>query len=43
MIRRALVDEWPALSHLYGIHPWDMDRLTLAELEAYVTQMRANG
>ena len=43
MIRRALVDEWPALSRLYGLHPWDVERLTEAELAGYLEQMRGYG
>jgi hypothetical protein len=34
-VRRALLSLWPALSRVYGLHPWDVDLLTLAELHAY--------
>lgn len=34
-MRRALLAEWPALSRLYGLHPWDVPRLTADELIAY--------
>jgi hypothetical protein len=34
-VRRRLLKSWPALSHFYGIHPWDVDRLTVDELIAY--------
>ena len=27
--------QWPSLSHLFGIHPWDIDRLTAGEVGAY--------
>lgn len=26
---------WPALSARFGVHPWDVERLTYAELEHY--------
>lgn len=31
----------PAFSALFGIHPWDVDRLTFGELETYITQLDA--
>ena len=34
-MRRRLLPEWPALSHWFGIHPWDVYRLTPAEIKAY--------
>lgn len=39
-MRRAHLKAWPALSHLYGLHPWDIDRLTYAELREYVAHAR---
>jgi hypothetical protein len=38
MIRRALLRQWPALARFYGIHPWDVDRFTLDELNEYLRQ-----
>lgn len=37
-MRRALLKQWPALSRFYRLFPWDVDRLTVAELEQYVNQ-----
>lgn len=42
-MRRALRKQWPALSHWFGIHPWDVDRLTLYELAEYVDQIPTGG
>jgi hypothetical protein len=38
-VRRRLRTTWPALSHLYGLHPYDLDRLTPGELDAYLTDL----
>lgn len=38
-MRRRLRTTWPALSHLYGLHPYDLDRLTPGELDAYLTDL----
>jgi hypothetical protein len=27
---------WPLLSHLCGLHPWDLPDLTSTELDSYV-------
>lgn len=35
-MRAALLHQWPALSRLFGLHPWDVDRLTFDELRAYL-------
>lgn len=35
-MRRALAKEWPALSRLFGLHPWDLGRLTHDELTGYL-------
>lgn len=35
MIRRRLASRWPALSHWFGLKPWDVDRLTPLELANY--------
>lgn len=40
MIRRSLRKEWPALSFLYGIHPWDVERLSYTELDQYQEQAK---
>ena len=34
-MRQELLSQWPALSHLFGLHPWDIDRLTAREVAAY--------
>lgn len=41
MTRRALADEMPALSHFYGLKPWDVMRLTRRELNEYREQYHA--
>lgn len=41
-MRRALREQWPALSHLYGLHPWDVDgcpTLTAREVAEYLEQL----
>jgi len=35
-VRRRLLPVWPALSFRFGLHPWDVDRLTVDELNAYI-------
>lgn len=40
-MRRALVKSWPALSYHFGLHPWDLERLTPAELRAYLDDLDA--
>lgn len=35
-MRRAIAPAWPALSRVYGLHPWDVERLTPDELRAYL-------
>lgn len=39
-MRAALEEAWPALSHLYGLRPWDTERLTPGELNAYMDDIR---
>ncbi len=34
-MRRALQNQLPAFSALFGLHPWDVERLTLDELDVY--------
>ena len=38
-MRRALLRSWPALSKFFGLYPWDIDRLTMDELNEYLRQM----
>lgn len=40
-MRASLIHLWPALSRRFGIHPWDVERLTFNELEAYVDDLEA--
>lgn len=40
-MRRALLEELPALTKFYGLRPWDLDRMTLREVAEYRNQMRA--
>ena len=40
-MRRRLRRSWPSLSHHFGIHPWDVDRLTYGELDAYLDELAA--
>jgi hypothetical protein len=37
-VRRALLRSWPALTRFYQLHPWDVDRLTVDELNEYLRQ-----
>lgn len=44
-MRRALREEWPALSHFYGLKPWDVDPanpgcLSYGEVHAYRDELR---
>jgi hypothetical protein len=37
-VRRAIGDDWPALSRIYGIHPWHVGgapSLSFYEISAY--------
>lgn len=34
-MRRKLREELPLLSHLFGLKPWDVERLTFGEIDAY--------
>lgn len=36
-MRRALLEELPALTKFFGLKPWDIDRLTARELHQYRT------
>jgi hypothetical protein len=38
-VRAGLLNAWPGLSHYYGIHPWDVERLSYLELQAYVDDL----
>ncbi len=35
-MRAALHTVWPALSYHFGIHPWNVDRLSAAEVRVYL-------
>jgi hypothetical protein len=35
-LRRALRKQLPAFSYHFGIHPWDIERLTYGEIETYL-------
>ncbi len=39
-MRAGLLRAWPGLSHYYNIHPWDVERLSYAEIDAYVQDLR---
>lgn len=41
MTRRQLGPAWPLLSELYGLHPWDLARLTYDEVDVYEAAARA--
>lgn len=41
-MRRALLKSWPAITRFYGFHPWDIERLTVDELNEYLRQMDAH-
>lgn len=43
-MRRALLDDWPALSHFFGLHPWDVGgprTLTVMETQVYQAAAQA--
>jgi hypothetical protein len=42
-MRRELLKTLPALSMHFGLHPWDIDRLTYRELDTYLTTAAAIG
>lgn len=35
-MRAALLTSWPSLSHMFHLHPWDVDRLSAAEVRVYL-------
>lgn len=39
-MRRALLQQLPALTQFYGIKPADIDTMTLREISEYVTQLQ---
>jgi hypothetical protein len=39
-MRRALRDSLPAFSQHFGIHPWDVDRLTYGEIAVYLDALK---
>lgn len=42
-MRARLTAAWPDLSHYFGIHPWDVERLTYGEIDAYVEALNEIG
>ncbi|HNB93548.1 MAG TPA: hypothetical protein PLX07_01100 [Microthrixaceae bacterium] len=38
-MRRALLPLWPALAARYGLHPWDVDRLTPDEINRFIADL----
>jgi hypothetical protein len=43
MIRARLLAAWPNLSHYFGIHPWDVPKLTIQELNEYMGWLKDLG
>ena len=39
-MRRALLQAWPALSRVYGLHPWDVGQMTPDEVRCYLDDLR---
>lgn len=40
-MRARLRGAWPTLSHYFGIHPWDVKRLTWDEIDVYLLAVEA--
>lgn len=40
-MRARLAERWPALSYHFGLHPWDVGRLSLVEMNAYLEALEA--
>ena len=38
-MRAALIELWPVLSDIYGLHPWDVHRLSVVELGRYIDDL----
>lgn len=38
-MRRVLRRSLPALAYHFGIHPWDVDRLTYGEVDAFLSAL----
>lgn len=38
-MRAKLLKVWPALSYMYGLKPWDIGRLSAAELLVYLDDL----
>jgi hypothetical protein len=38
-VRRALLPLWPAFSRVYGLHPFDVERLTPDEVNGYLADL----
>lgn len=39
MIRRALREQLPALTHFYGLRPWEVEHLSFGEVTEYLNQL----
>jgi len=39
-VRRALLQAWPALSRVYGLHPWDVGQMTPDEVRCYLDDLK---
>ena len=39
-MRRALLQAWPALSRVYGLHPWDVGQMTPDEVRCYLEDLK---
>lgn len=42
-MRRALENELPAFSAVYGLHPWDIERLSMGEIDTYRRHLHTLG
>ncbi len=40
-VREALRSHLPALSATFGLKPWDLEQLTLGELDTYLSALEA--
>lgn len=38
-MRRDLLKQLPALTHFYGLRPWEVEELTYAEVDEYLGQL----
>lgn len=42
MTRRALLKRLPALTAVYGLRPWELEKMTLDELRTYLRALPSN-